>query len=681
MQSPVRTIAAPAPSSNRSSSGPPGRRIHWGRWIAGALLLALVVFLVLFRWNWLRGPLAHEISHRLNRPVAITGDLEVHPWSWSPTATVNGLVIGNAPWAGPHPLATLPRLTVQVRILPLLKGQVILPLVEAERPDVGLLRDPQGRANWDFHPEHPQPLKLPAINHLIINAGAVRYDDTKRRLFFVGTVSTNEQVVGYGRGTFSLNGRGTLNGERFTAHVTGGPLVNVDPARPYDFDSHIVAGATRVDLTGHIDHPFDFAALSGRFSVAGPDLADLYRITGLAFPNTPPYSLAAGFARRGQVYSLQSIRGRAGQTDLEGSLSVDDHTGRPFVRANIASRRLRLADLAAMVGGGPRHAQAQALSPVQQIEMAKLRAEHRIFPDTHLDVTRVRVMDAKVDYRAATVEAGKLPVRGLRLAVDLDHGVLGINPLEMILPQGRLTGMVRIDARRPIPAETVDIRLTDARLEQLVAGKPGADPPLEGGVYARARLSSSGDSVRAAAAHANGAVTLVIPNGEIRQAFAELMGIDATRGLYLLLTKSQKETPIRCAVADFQARDGIATLNNAVLDTGVVKVTGSGVVDLRQETLDLQLKGRPKKFELLRVRAPITMKGSFVQPKVGVDIVKAAPQAILGTAIGVLAAPLAAILPFVNPGLAHNADCATLTAEASQKGAPVHGAPASRRHP
>ena len=357
MQFPARATAEPAPPTLRPSGSPrpPRRRIHWGWGIAGALLLALIVLLILFRWNWLRGPLAHEISHRLNRPVAITGNLEVHPWSWSPTATVNGLVIGNAPWAGRQPLATLPRLTVQMKVLPLLlRGRVILPLVEADQPDVGLLRDVKGRANWNFHPDRPpQPLKLPAINHLVINGGALRYDDFRRKLFFTGTVSTNEQVVGYGRGTFALIGQGTLNGERFEAHVTGGPLVNVDPGRPYDFDSRVEAGATRIGLAGHIDHPFDFSALSGRFSVSGPDLADLYRLSGLALPNTPPYSVAAAFVRHGSVYALSAIRGRAGQSDIEGRLTIDDRTGRPDVTGELVSRRARMVDLAAAVGGVP----------------------------------------------------------------------------------------------------------------------------------------------------------------------------------------------------------------------------------------------------------------------------------------------------------------------------------------
>ena len=663
-----RTSAPPPPPPRR-----PALRPRIGAAIGAAVVLLIVVFVILFQWNWLRGPLARAISGRLHRPVAITGNLEVHPWSWSPTATVNGLVIGNAPWAGKRPMAVLPRLTVQVKILPLLTGKLILPLVEADRPDVGLLRDAQGRANWVADPRAPPP-KLPAINHLIIRDGALRYVDEQRRLVFAGTVSSNEDSAGRGRGAFLLLGQGTLNGERFVVHLAGGPLVDVDPARPYDFQSRIEAGATRITLDGRIDHPFDFAALSGRFSVAGPDAADIYRLTGLALPNTPPYSLAAGFARRGAIYALRGIRGVVGQSDLEGALSVDDSTGRPFVRGDLASRRLRLADLAALVGGVPRNARAHPLSPAQKIEAARLAAEHRILPDAHLDVARVRTMDARVVYRAAGVDAGHMPIRGLLLDVRLDHGVLTVDPLALTLPQGKLDGAIRIDARRATPAETLDLRLTNARLEHLVPAKRGTSPPIEGGLYARARLSGVGDSVRRAAASANGEVTVVTPGGAIRQTFAELLGVDITKGLYLLVTKSQKDTPIRCGVADFRARDGVLTLDQAILDTGVVSVVGSGDIDLRDEALDLRLSGRPKKFRLVRLRAPITVKGVLAQPKIGVDVVQAAPQALLSVAVGVFAAPLAAILPFVNPGLAKNADCAALTAEAKDEGVSLkHG--------
>ena len=69
------------PAMPRTRHLPPAVNLTVG---FGAFLLAIVLFVVLFQWNWLRGPLAQVIAGRLHRPVAITGDLEVHPWSWSP---------------------------------------------------------------------------------------------------------------------------------------------------------------------------------------------------------------------------------------------------------------------------------------------------------------------------------------------------------------------------------------------------------------------------------------------------------------------------------------------------------------------------------------------------------------------------------------------------------------------
>ena len=774
----------------QAQNPPIRRRIPLAAAIGAAVVLALIVLIVLFQWNWLRGPLAWAISGRLHRPVTIAGDLHVHPWSGAPWASVEGVTIGNpawagggtmaklprltvqtkwrpllagrialtlarldrpavrlvsdasgrrnwnfsdrvnsprprpptighlvisggtltyddarrrarfvgtvssdetrgakaaanvstvqgaltvagAPWAGAEPLARAPRFVVKVSLLSLMAGSLVLPLVEADRPTVRLVRDAAGRGNWQLTKD-AKPLKAPPIGHLIISDGALTYDDAKGKMRFAGTISSSETVSGTGRGTFLLQGRGVVNAAPFEARVTGGPLVNVDATRPYPFDARIASGATKLAASGAVAHPFDFAKVSGRIRVSGPDFSGLYRLTGVALPSTPPYDLAAGFARMGKTYALMRIAGRVGDSDLAGTLSVDDTRGRPFVTADLASRRLKLADLAAVIGGVPKHTAGHTLSPAQKIEAARLRAEHRFLPDARLDVKSIRTTDARLTYRATSVDAGRLPIRGLSLKLALDRGLLTVDPLALALPQGRLAGTIRLDARGSVPREAMDMRLTNARLENLI-GRGGANPPLEGGLYGRAKLSGAGDSVRAAAASADGVVTAVIPHGEIRQALAELMGIDAANGLFLLISKNQGETPIRCAVADFRAQNGILTAQRLVFDTGVVISTGHGQIDLRNETINLALDGKPKKFRLLRIAAPITVKGSLLSPKFGTDIGKAAPQLVVSALLGALVAPLAVILPFVNPGLGKNADCAALTGEAAAQGAPVKG--------
>ncbi len=632
------------------------------RWIAAiltALVAAIVAFFLLFQWNWLRPPLAELISGRLHRPVSITGDLSVHPWSFSPWMTVRGLTIGNPAWAGREPMTEIPALTVQVKLTPLLRGQTILPLVAASRPRVHLLRDSQGRANWEFGaPGAPsQPLRLPAIRHFIIDDGSVRINDAQRRLVFVGTVTSNERAQGPTRGVFHLIGQGTLNGQAFTAHVTGAPLLNVAPDRPYPFDAHVTAGATRVDATGIVPHPFDLGWFSTQLAVQGPNAADLYLLTGLAFPRTPPYRVSGAFERNVHTYDYRHFAGRVGESDLAGSIHVvTDRHPRTFVSADLASRTLHMADLMALVGGGP--TTTRAASPQQAAEAQHLRATGRVLPDVRLNTSRLGVMDADIRYRAASVTAGRMPLRSLSLRARLRDARLAIDPLALSLPQGQLAGGITIDGRRSVPTTSLDLRLTGARLEEVIPARG----TLSGGLLAHVRLVGTGASVREAASNANGQFTVVIPHGQIRQAFAELMGVNAARGLFLLLSHSNSQSPINCAVADFHASNGVVTTNNMVFDTDVVASHGRGVINMRDETLDLRLEGRAKHFRLIRVMAPLTLRGTFAHPRPGIDLGAATGQFGIGALLGAAISPLAAVLPFIDPGTAHGANCPALLA-------------------
>jgi len=102
-----------------------------------------------------------------------------------------------------------------------------------------------------------------------------------------------------------------------------------------------------------------------------------------------------------------------------------------------------------------------------------------------------------------------------------------------------------------------------------------------------------------------------------------------------------------------------------------VLVTGSGSVNMDTEKLDLKLQGRPKKFRLVRANLPITAQGSILSPKLGVEPGAAVAQAGAAAALGAFLSPLAAILPFIDPGLAKDANCGGLIAEAKAQGAPV----------
>lgn len=91
-------------------------------------------------------------------------------------------------------------------------------------------------------------------------------------------------------------------------------------------------------------------------------------------------------------------------------------------------------------------------------------------------------------------------------------------------------------------------------------------------------------------------------------------------------------------------------------------------VALYAEKLDLKIKGQPKKLRLVRVRSPIEITGVLRKPKVGVEAEKVAAQGGVAVAVGALLSPVAALLAFVDPGLAEDANCRALLSQAKDAG-------------
>jgi len=643
-----------------------------------AALVALVAFLVVFDWNWVRGPIGQIASARLGRTVVIAGDLDVHPWSWAPTVEAYDLRIGQPKWARSPDrtdggqMATVGKLAIRLQLPELLRGRTVLGLIQVERGDVHLIRARDGKANWEFGTRKGSSAKLPAIRRLVIDRAQLRLDDAQREAVFEGVVSTQESTTGEaGGGRFLLTGDGRLNRAKFTARIEGQPLLNISPTRPYRFTARVSAGATRIFADGHIDRPFDLNRFGAKFSLSGSDLNDLYVLTGLVLPNTGPYRVSAGLVRDHGRWHLNGLNGRIGDSDIRGQVTVETARDKPLLIADLRSRRLDFDDLASVFGMPPATGPGETASAEQRALAAKSRATQRILSDATLQVDRIRAMDAEVRYRAGAVNAPGLPLRRVSLNLDLKDGVLRGDPVAFSLDRGDIRGAFKLDASRNVPRTDVDLRMTGARLENWISTKVQGLPVIQGGLVARLKVSGTGNSVHKTASTANGSLTFVSNGGEVRQAFAELLGVNVSKGLIMLLSEDPQKTPLRCAVADFQVRNGVAHANRILADTGVVVVEGSGTINFRRETINLRIEGDSKKPRLLRVFAPITVSGPLMSPKLGVEAGGAVAQGGLAVALGSVLTPFAAILPFVDPGLAEDANCAGLIREGRRKGAPA----------
>jgi uncharacterized protein involved in outer membrane biogenesis len=650
------------------------RPVLWGGGVI-AFLLLLLLALSLLDWNALRGPLCRLIARDIQRPVSINGNLRVHLWSWTPSAEVEGLAIGNPDWAGTDEMIELPRLRVAVVLKDLFIGRLVLANLELDHPKVELIQDPRGRANWDFGttgptPKRPQkPTQLPPLHHFALNGGSLDINDAIRKLKFKGTVAAQESSAGHSSEPFSLQGEGTLNNEPFKLVFNGGALLDIQLDHPYDFQTSVTAGPSSVKVRGTIARPFDLGAIDADIDLQGQNLANLYYLTNLALPLTPPYQLSIRIHRSGNHFALNELMGKVGSSDVHGKGTVDlaEADGRPRLTADITSHSLNLNDLDVAFGAGVEQPGRQTGSTPPQVAAPKAEPiSPLLLPSFEFQFDRLKAMDAAVSFRADSIQAEKVPLQNVAFNIKLEQGDLRIDPIDFSLPQGKLAGSIELDTSGPAPRASLDIHLTDIHLDQFKS-KNAADAPLEGVMQGRLRIDGTGNSVHAIAADANGAFSVVLPQGQMREAFAELAGIDVVRGLGLLLTKKDQTVPIRCGIIEFKLKDGDAQAEQLVFDTENVIITGDGRITLGDEKLDLNIKGEPKKPRFDRLRAPVNIRGTMRHPAISLSTPALIKQGAAAAVLGAVATPFAALIAFIDPGLAKNADCAALEGEAQGK--------------
>jgi uncharacterized protein involved in outer membrane biogenesis len=658
-------------------------KTKWTGIVILVVVLAIIIFLAFFNWNLLRPALARQITAATGRQASIDGDLKVHLWSWTPSAEVNGLSLKNPSWADRDMMFAAKRITISVSLARLLRGQIVLPQVNLLEPVINLERDAKGRASWELGtktgtPNHnTKPAKLPTVRSLVVENGKLHVVDQIRKLTFSGSLIAAEKAGKDDPSAFRVSCSGTLNEKPFKLEANGGPLLDLNPSKPYSFSAHLTASDINLETHVTVLKPFDLGLLDVTFAVNGNDLADVFYLTGLALPNTPKYKLEATVHVDGTKFTVNDLKGRLGSSDISGKAQVDAGGDKPKLSAQLASKTLNIVDLAPTLGEPATKADSLAAADTSAKHAGKKAAKAppapattpasanggRLLPDADLQVNRVRGMNADVTYNAGAVIAPKVPMQGVGLHVILNDGLLTIDPLTFVLDAGKFSGKIQIDARKDVPVSDIDMRIDDIDLSQFKSASM-KESPLDGKLRGRFKFHGAGSSIHKFASTSDGSMSVVIPHGQIREAFAELTGINVLKGLGLLLSKEEGKTDIRCGIIDFKDHQGSFNTTTVYVDTTNVLITGRGKINLDDESIDLALQGDPKKLRFLRLRSPISLHGTLSSPGVGLKADKLAEQVGAAVGLGVLLTPVASALAFIDPGLAKDKDCSTVLAQA-----------------
>jgi len=625
------------------------------KWVGGLVLLlvvALVVFIA-FGLDTLRGPITRAVTNATGRELLIEGDLKA-VWDWAtPRFRAEKVSFANPDWASEDYLFRADAVEASIAVLPLLRGRVVVPKMHLQRPAVFLERDAEGRKNWLL--ERRRDSSRASRVHILaltLDQGKLKYDDALRDTHLAAQFARDALGVNFAA-------KGKYHGLPVTASGRGGPVLAVRNGKmPYPLQAEARIGSTSLKADGTINNLAELSALNLMLQLSGESMEQLYDVVGIAFPDTSGYSASGRLIGNGSVIRYEKFTGRVGESDLAGTLQVDTGGKRPFMRGDLVSQVLNLADLGPLVG-------------------TRQPKQGGVLPDAAFDAARWNSVDADVTLKAGTIKRPEqLPLEHLSTRIQMRDAVLTLDPLEFGTAGGKLTGPIRLDGREaPIRADA-SIRLQDLQLSKLFPTIQEARASV-GAISGLIELSGSGNSVAKMLGSSNGKVGVYVDSGEVSQLLMELVALDLWN-LAKVVVRGDEPVEIRCAIADFDVKDGVMQTNAFVFDTSVVNITGEGTINLKDETIRLKIVPHPKGKSLASLRSPLYIAGTFSQPNVSRDVRRIAEKGAGALLLGILN-PVLAVLPLINEGKGQDSNCGRLIAQATSSSRPsASGAPAQR---
>ncbi|RYY75555.1 MAG: AsmA family protein [Gammaproteobacteria bacterium] len=645
-----------------------------------AIVLILVI-IIIFSEPIVKSLLEKKGGSTLERELFIEGDFQIH-WHWTYTSVhAEKIRLGNAPDYPEPNMLTIESLDLTFKPLQLLRGRLEFGDISLDRPILILDKKSATDFNWNFPalskanaadeaaiPDNRH--EFPIIQSLQLKSGNLIYRDAIKGMNLNVKL---DSVVGQGTDKnkdeqskeLKISGTGSMQNQKFTLEAQGGSLKYLrDSNKDYPLSLNLVMGQTKVSLNGVFKDPIKLRGVNASLKVTGNNLADIFYLTAIPLPPTPPYKLAGQLTKEGGVWGYKDFKGEVGKSDLSGNLSYDTSKERGFLKANLISNLLDSEDLGGFIGLPP---SGENASPEQKKAAAEKKASAKLIPDVPLKLERLRATDLDVTLKAVKIEAPNLPFKGMEVRFDLRNGLLKLDPLNVVLADGTIDGDIEVDANKDVPPMKLNLNLRKLSLGQFFVNTRFAKTS-EGLFGGKVNLAGAGASLADVLATSNGELVLIMSGGKISQLLIEASDLDIAQAVPLFLGKD-KATKIRCGVTDFAVEDGILKSKVVVLDTNDSVLVGNVSINLKRETINAKLDAKPKDSSIFAVQTPIVLSGQLKSPNIGLDGKKVGNRATTAIVLGSLLTPFAAVLPFIERSDAENVDCRALlkAAESSSK--------------
>jgi AsmA protein len=587
--------------------------------VAVAALVAIPLFVPVAAY---KDKIAAEVRDATGRDFTIAGDVSLSLFP-SAAVVVEKVTFGNAPWGSVKDMASLSRLKIEVRLLPLLAGEIAIDSFVLVDPTIVLEVDRQGRKNWEIGAPTARggTVAKPAsggakggladltLGDIRIANGTVAYIDAK--------AGTREEIKNVNLTVALANLDSPLKAAGEFAWKGETVSLKLDVAAP----RKLMEGAASGVKTSLSAKP---VALAFDGTVANGPVLKVDGNVDLKVPSVRTLAAWTGnpVALKGQGLGPLAIKGKLGvdgprlafagaefeldQTKAKGDFAFDSTGTRPAIKAKLDVDKL---DLNLYLGGEP-------AKPAPAVQAAAKKDEG--WNDEPIDVSGFKAVDADVSLSLGGLQFQQIKIGKSAVAAALKNGRLSAALTELALYQGRGTGRIVVDASRAPAAIEAAFDLKDVQANPLLTDAVGFDR-LEGGMGGTVQVSTAGASQRALIGALQGKGDLAFTNGAIRGINLGAMVRNVATAFTDPAARAAQKTDFAELSGTFTVTNGILKNTDLALLSPLLRVAGAGTVDLPKQAMNYRVEpklamtteGQGGEQEAAGLTVPVIVEGPW----------------------------------------------------------------------
>ena len=481
-----------------------------------ALLIVAAVALIKFSdLAQHRDLIAEQASNILGRRLTLDGELELNLGSTT-SVVVSDVTLANAAWASEADLLAVKRFEAEIRIKPLLQGDIEIPRLHVEGVTASLETDADGRGNWMLGDPDVQ---VPASEDTIAPIGL--------ELPWVGDLTISEVEFTYLEAVSGRKIAATLDRAAVQWEIPTAPLmidiagqvndhpVSVDGTvalptvlKVDDLDLPIELHASVLGLEanaqGSIKGSAQAPAIELDFLAKADSLSPMRDVFGDIIPQVESVELKLELqGDQGQPLSA-TIDAAAGKSRLAADLQLQREQPRPKLIGSVVISDVDVVRMWAPLLAEEPDNQASKKTPLKSTSpVAAL--------DRPIDLAWSGILDANVVVSMERINLPQIRIKTARSRLIIDDRTVKIDESEVATDAGSVNAKFTVDARQKQAVVALDLTTSEIKLSSL---EPLAKNPRlkHGQAKAEIALAGGGETVAELIESLEGAVQLGYAN-------------------------------------------------------------------------------------------------------------------------------------------------------------------------